>query len=297
MSLLDAIDRVESHSAQPFVAPLLSGSRSSVFVVQNGVPINFDVAPPSNPGWWYCDIKGKTFAKPEREAFPWELSEYFSPLPRFHVITTLQTDDQSWLVVPLNKADARQRGWPNAIPMTMHLTNANISPFDVVEAVSLGLGYMLFVNVWPGGNMLPLSIATRSKVFDEQTLSGVPRPFLQAAHMVLQFMEDQLREQKLEAARDRAKLKEASTEDRIKWHLDFIGARLVDWRRSGSDLLVTSDYNGLVHTFTVSGEARGVSAGICLDGTSGRHNLSSLVLAIQRARELHRYDLDESAWL
>jgi hypothetical protein len=297
--LLSVIDRMADHRPEPFVAPLPEAERITVLTIQDGIPYRFKVRDPVR-GWWRLrpNVERGT-ARRVDEAQPGDVLTYLAELPRFLAIALFRLEPQTWLCMPWNASDAAQRGWPDGEPRVLHLVHDAIRAFDPVQARSLA-GLMLY------GGMANLYQAMYDAQALQADLSCEPRhaTYRQARRIVLQRNE-QLRLQAAAEERQRRRLAVAqaaverrqSIEEHIAWQLGFMGAQLVGWAEAGESLEVTWEYEGHEHTAEVRRDLVGLSAGICLAGTAGSHNLSSLVAAIQRARELHRYDLSEDAWV
>uniref|UniRef100_A0A6M3LCW8 Uncharacterized protein n=1 Tax=viral metagenome TaxID=1070528 RepID=A0A6M3LCW8_9ZZZZ len=280
--------------------------------MQNSIPFHFRLDAAS-PGWWVYQPTDATHARRLREATVWETDSYLQLLPHFYVIAIRPLTPTTWLCVPYNVADAKQRGW-NGEPRRLELVSEAIEPFELISARASGFTHLLYREV-AYLNARDNVDAAQGAVFDNMTLSGVPRAWLPAASIILSDMQQQIERERAaaeEAIRvaiaeqrvaEHERLLEqqaalaSTTEGRIQWYLNFVGASLVDWRRSGRQLEVTWQYEGYTHTATVSDTMRGVGAGICLSGTAGEHNLSSLVLAIQEARRLHRFDMPRSSYI
>lgn len=301
--LLALIERVGGHEPQPFTVPIPEAERITVMSLQDGIPYRFRVRDPVR-GWWLAEvIRRRGWVRLSNPAQPADVMAYLEALPRFYVVALFRLEEQTWLCIPWSAADAAQRGWPNGEPRVLHLVRHSVRAFDALSARSLA-GLMLYEDV---ATRLP-GAATDATAMREGLPLGEcqarPVVYYNALAIIVQRNEE-LRCQAEEAERDRRQQAVAaarqqrlvSIEEHIRWQLGFVGAQLVGWDEAGEGLSVRWEYDGYQHEATVSRALEGVSAGICMEGSEVQHNLSSLVLAIQEARRLHRFDLAESAWL
>ena len=74
----------------------------------------------------------------------------------------------------------------------------------------------------------------------------------------------------------------------VRWHLEFMGAELNSWHESGNEYRITWTHGGQTHSMDVARSGFVESAGVCLEGTDRRHNLSSIVAVMQEHARLGR---------
>ena len=278
-SLFEALNRLEAHQPRPFIAPILDSDTTEVFVVQDGFPYGFRIQD-SPPGWWKIGPHpGKRVGRAnlEREATPDEYLRFLSSLRHINIIMLYPLSNTTWLCIPYNASDASQKGWKEATPRPIHLVRGQPVPLDPVSAGVLG-GNLLF-HLYP-------------------YLSRETTPDMLRARALVQDRLDSLRK-----VREHARQQQALIEDRkrvegeFKYQLSLVGAELLDWSNGREGYNVTWEYAGARHTATVRRSGMAISAGICMEGTDSEHDLASLALAMQRARELHRFDMEDNLWI
>lgn len=311
MSLLGAIDRISEHEPQPFVAPLVSSEEAWMLTIQASIPYwlraDWLIRNPAEAvGWWlaqpYRFDGSYNRARRKRPAYPHERIQYLEQLPRFMVVTALEMEGNCWLVLPYNEADAAQRGWANGTPRLMHLVSGTLNPLDVVNARDAA-GTLLFEGVderlaesAQGDNLRLLFEAGEEAVAKGQARVA----YTNAIGLMRQRMEEILAAQaeaEREERRKRQKELERQPEERMKYHLEFMGAHLVNWERNRQGYRVRWSFAGAEHEVTVNRHMRVVSAGICLDGTDSAHDLASIVDVMQEARRQHRHDIPRHLWI
>lgn len=272
MSLFSTLTHIESHIPQSFVAPILDAHTTCVHVVQAGIPYRFDVRG-VEPGWYELQPIDKHTAS-GAPAQPYQYLPYLQHLPRIYVIACFRLSAHTWLVVPYNPSDARQRGWPNAEPRQLHLVRGSIAPLDVCDTRMLA-GTLLYSN---------------TKRLEVGTGLATARDIIQSRAAE---MEREVRRQTLAA-------QQATLENRVRAQVEFVGAELVDFSEFGESLRVTWEYNGYRHTASIGRDLELQSAGMCLGDYREQwdwHNLTTTILAIEQGRELHRFDMEREAWL
>jgi len=277
-SLFEALNRLEQHTLRPFIAPILDSETTEVFIVQDGFPYTFRVR--NWPvGWWKMDAHPtlEHMAELDREATPEEYLRFLVSLRHINVIMLYPLSDTTWLCTPYNASDASQKGWKEAIPRPIHLVRGQPVPLDPVSAGVLG-GNLLF-------HLYPF-------------LSRETTPDMLRARALVQDRLDTLRKVREQARQQQALLEDRKrVEGEFRYQLSLVGAELLDWSNASDGYNVTWEYGGARHTATISRSGMAISAGICMEGTDSEHDLASLALAMQRARELHRFDMDEGLWI
>jgi hypothetical protein len=213
---------------------------------------------------------------------------YLSVLPRFLVIAVHRLRADAWMVVPWNASDAAQRGWPNAEPRAVHLVRDAIRPFDVVVARRLDrifLYDMLDEGLGSSGASQTVRAVFNSARGDIE-VSGAPPEMLRAYSLLSDYAYGLQRTRQQRGEADRR----TSVEGRLRWHLGFMGADLLGWHEAGEGYEVRWSYEGREYHTVLRRDLQVESAGICLDGTDQRHNLSSIVAVMEEARKRGRDD-------
>lgn len=300
-NLLDVIDRVSGHQAQPFIAPIPDEGRVQVHVSQDSIPYRFQVRG-AEPGWWLLSPNGNR-ASISRPAKPHEYLPYLNCLPRFYVIACYALSRDTWLVVPFNASDAAQRGWPGGRPQPVHLVRESVRSLDVVCARSLA-GLLLYDSV----SALEIFTTQRcQRAFTDRESISVNQDWGNAIALIQERrrrLEEQAAAQAAEARRkaqwEAVESRRQTMEDRIKFDLEFMGAELVEWGEVNGGVSVTWTFDGYTHTERLNRRGRLDVPGICLGHAEtdyNWHTLSTLVDTIQEGRRKHRFDIPREAWL
>jgi len=284
MDALSLIDKLDSHRPKHFLAPVLDAERVRIHTLLNGIPYRFDVH--SEPGWWVLKPTSKTRARRVGPPISMlDVMDYLRILPRFLVITLFRVRSSTWLVVPFNNADAEQRGWLNGEPRQLHLVRHRVQPFDVLVTRQLGneLIYHLRYCTADAGVVSKL-------LRDYLTESELPevrfstREFRSAWEVLQQHVREQKKQERLQVEAKR----KMSVEERLRFHLAFMGAELDSWYESGEGYRVAWTHGKQEYSMDVARSGFIKSAGVCLEGTDRRHNLSSIVATMDEHRRLGR---------
>jgi hypothetical protein len=282
MSLLNVLNKLSEHIPQPFLAPIPQSEIVSCFTLQETIPYWFHLTNPQ-PGWWWLKPH-RNEAVLNREAEPHEYLSYLSQLPRWIVIV-IEQNQHGVVVVPYNASDATQRGWLNSEPRYVYLTRkVQLQTFSVVCVRNMA-GTLLFDDFYP------LDIEVQKKLTDgvnEQRPVVVPGHFSVVWQIAFRRMAEERDRQLKEEIERKRKEAQLTEEGRIRYRLEYVGAELVEYKKRGERFDVTYEYNGARFTMNVRPDMRIESAGICLSGEDSNHDLSSIVLTMERARELHR---------
>ena len=264
MSLADALNRLETHRVEPFVAPILDADRNVILVVQNNTPswLTYNGV---QPGWWKLRAHRGNHAVVLGEAQPVEYCRYLDALPKIYVIAVHRLAPHTWLVVPYGAADASQRGWIDCAPRVMHLVRDSIKYLDVLDARILG------------DQLLYHQITLRNLPFSDT--------FIVAREMAL-AREDERRKQ---AIREAYEQQRNSLEHQLVDSVEFMGAQIVNWGESGENIQVTWEWNGYRNTTTVARSLSVQSVGFCADGSDAMHNLTSAVALLQEGVRQQHY--------
>lgn len=304
-NLLQALERVKDNKLEDFIAPLPEGT-IDLLSVQNGIPYWFQITN-ETPGWYrlkprtykngvYAKSRGSTgeyYVDEVGEPQPYEIEDYLNQLPHFNVIALYPVSQGSWLCVPHSVGDTKQRGWDGK-PKVFTLCSENIEPLDVVRVANLA-GALIYHEVsklvqesWASKLLLESDAYVHGKYLGEKISEIKNEDWRKAFALVLDRMNS-----------IRAKAKEKNLEEQLRYHLDFVGAKLVSYQEVlGEQLEVTYEFEGMTWTLPkVDKNLRIQSAGICLSGTDRQHNLSSIVEVMHEARKLRRADLNSSYYL
>jgi hypothetical protein len=269
----------------PFVAPIPAAGWTLVWTVQDGITYKFPIRGTA-PGWWRITPTSSSEARTTGRGQPSEYLEYLESLPRAYVLVLYRLEPFTWLCTPFNLSDAAQRGWENGEPRVLHLIRHAVEPFDLVDARLVG-DLLLFHRV---DDRLETREATEMCRQALGTVVGPPRSIgsghLHAYGFIQQRIEAERRRLAEEAARlaraeaeERHQREMATTEGRLRWYLEFMGADMVGWQEAGEGYQVTWEYDGHTHSARIARDLRLDSAGICLGhrGQERRQNLSSVV--------------------
>jgi len=238
--------------------------------VQDGVPYTLPaIHTISRSGWYWMAPLSYGVVASGPSVNPGDIRDYLNALERFLCIVCLPTGDSSALVVPFDIHDAASRGWAGGRPLEVFLIDETVAPMDFVwcrrQADVLLYDQMDLAHhdtrVTGGGP----NTANARAIVDANATEPVPS------------LDD--------------------VEARMRWHLSFVGASLSDWSEIREGYEITWMHDGVEFTAQFN-DALGLRrAPICLAGTDGQQNLSSVVEVMQRARELQRYDLGEEYYI
>ena len=286
---LDLIDQIGRINVRPFLAPVPDAGSVVVSTIQEGIRFRYRIA--RDPGWWvlYCDQT--TVRRVESPTSMFDIVHYLEALPRFLVIAVHRLHEDTWMVVPWNYGDAGQRGWSGGEPRAVHLVRDSVRPFDILVARRLG-PTLLYDTMDAGLGTASVSEEARA-LFDSRnddaSVPGAPREMEEAHDLLRGYVLGLRRAERLRDERERRD----SVEGKLRWHLGFMGADLVGWHEAGEGYEVRWSYEGREYTTTLRRDFQVASAGICLDGTDQRHNLSSIVAVMEEARRQGRDAQDD----
>ena len=203
------------------------------------------------------------------------------------MIILFRVAERTWLCIPYNAADAAQRGWANGEPRSLHLIRHAMGPFDVAVARDLA-GMLLYEDINTSLHTSPISVEMRRCLARGDVEFPKASPDFRNAYEILSRRRQEVsRQQQLEAIEAR----QQGDEGQVRFDLEFMGASLLALTETGEGYSVTWEFDGCTHTTRVGRDMKVQSAGICLDSTDKQHDLSSIVQVMERARELHRFDL------
>lgn len=286
MSLLQTLTRLSAHSPAPFVAPLIPDyhGRAQVFTMQDGIPYQFTIRHASMG--WHTIIPASAVSKRASVGEPaqvWQVWAYLEQLPRFYVIAVMPVDDNTWLAVPYNSADAAQRGWKQAQPKPVYIVNEGLLPFDVIETRAMGSALLY------AGMALALRDANLgARLYDSNVTDHLNRDWQNAVRIVNDRLQEQQKQQALQALANQ----QASLQDRMRFQLEFMGAKLLDLAKRGQAYVVRWQApDGHEYSMAVGEDTRIITAGICLAGSDSQNNLSSIVQVMEEAWQRRRPDL------
>lgn len=281
MNLLSTIKKVAEQVPEKFLAPIPSADTVSLFSMQGNIPYWFHIKNPK-PGWRWVEPIAKNKARIIEEAEPFEYIDYLNQLPKLLCIVLFSLGEGKSLVMPYNQA------WKNSEPKILHLTRGHqicSQPLSVIATRQMGES-LLYQGMGYSTQAIQLSYAVRQQLENKENISGIPKLFQSAYEVVSKKFE-----------KDRIAQKALTTEDKIRNDLSFVGAALLNWNEKEEGYIIEYEYEGATFQIDLGQNRRVESAGICLDGTELNHNLSTIVLAMQEARQRHRYDLDEDLWV
>lgn len=263
MFLARALDRLETHTIEPFIAPILSADRNMILIVQNNTPawLTYNGAV---LGWWKLRALRDNRAIAWRKAYPAEYLRYLDVLPKVYVTAVRRLAPHTWLVVPYSSVDAEQRGWLDCAPRVMHLVRDSIKHLDVLDVRILD-DQLLYCCVTLR-NLPPSDTVTVAK------------------ELILAYSAEVRHRAEMDAEMARRN----SYQGRIVDSVEFMGAKVLDWSEAGEQIQVTWEWNGYRNTTTISRSLSVRSVGFCADGSDASHNLTSAVALLQEGvRQKH----------
>src|SRR3990167_4017034 len=303
---MDAKQLVENFAqiqVKPFVAPVTPRTRK-ILIVQDGVPFVFRRGKSNLAAGWYrfekreSDwLQGVQAFYPTIEAEEWEIETYLEHLkPQFWLICLYGLGEDTWLCYPWNLSDAVQKGWPLDEPRAVYLTRRSIEPFNFITAcgspdnlIFQGIDVKTESQLDRTHFLESAHNFINSLLSTEQVFRGLT-PEMRTSFTIVKA-EIQRREQ--ETFRNNAMEQKKTFEGRIKYYLEFLGAKLVRWKEFGNNFEITWGdgvlANKHTHTAIIDRRVNTVSAGICLSDRDSDFDLTSLV-DVYREKEARDYD-------
>lgn len=286
---VDLIDKIGRIRVLPFLAPIPDAGSVVVSTIQEGMRFRYRIE--RAPGWWVLHCDQTTVRRVESPTSMFEIVRYLEALPRFLVIAVHRLHEDTWMVVPWNYGDAGQRGWSGGQPRAVHLVRDGIRPFDVLYVRRLGQT-LLYDTLDTGLGTALISEEARA-LFDsggdDGRVAAAPREMEEAHDLLRGYVLGLRRAERLRDERERRD----SVECKLRWHLGFMGADLVGWHEAGEGYEVRWSYEGREYATTLRRDLQVASAGICLNGTDQRHNLSSIVAVMEEASRQGRDSQDD----
>jgi len=272
MSLLDRYLRAEQEiTRHPFLAPVVRGGQVAVRHPSTRA-IHLFPAPPRFEGWGVFRPLDGARVRVEREAEEWERLRYLELLPALRAILVHPLWGRSWLAVPWNRADARQRGLP-AEPFPAHLVGGG-QPLDRVVVRFLG-GHAWFEGLDPRDLEPWRAQALRERLEALADEPGGGSPEERLAYGIL-------------LERERA-ARMPPEERRLRAELAHLGGELVAYEPVGEGWRVRWRDGGRTYETLVSRDLTVLSAGICLSGRDEDFDLASIVSVMREARDRGGY--------
>jgi len=280
-SLLETALRIADYKPQPFVAPIPIDGLVTVSLMQNGVPLDYAVRGEA-PGWWEFKPNQKKLIR-TRSAYANEISTYLQALPRFYTIACIPSGEDAWLCVPYSAADAEQRGWSRGEPKIVYLIDEHIEPFDVLVTRSMA-GVLIYDSL--DHRLGTFTISELCKTLQDE--KPKQHDWLNAYNIIQEWQA----KAEQEAILAKVQNEMASVENRMKFLLEFMGARLITNEKRGNGYQVTWQApDGRTYKMGVREDGHISVAGFCLSGTDSQHNLSSIVQIMEEAHRLNRFDV------
>lgn len=267
----------------PFVAPLVP-STNRIYTKQNGMPYTFKRHPNMPDGWHrfrQLDQMGIVIdlLEPPTQL---EIMAYLDIMPRTAMIALHNLADQTWLCLPFNFGDAKQKGF-STTPVPVYLVGDSIESFDLIYAN--GEPEALIYNRRAG-----FQIADRSVLLSEVDGTGIPVFSSHEIRTAFMILRERFVSRRLADELEAEKRKSRTVEDRIKNNLEYLGAELLSWRESGNDLIVRWRDRGEVYESRVNSDLSvgTVSAGLCLSGQDQKFDIAAMVDVVREAVKLGR---------
>ena len=307
---MDARQLVESMSQvslRSFIAPVTPRTEK-ILIVQSGVPFAFSRKKHTKHrvGWVrFAKSEAKSRSPDDfvsvslssGEVQEWEIETYLEHLkPQFRLIVLYRLGEDTWLCYPWNLSDAVQKGWPLDEPRAVYLTRRSIEPFNFITAcgspdnlIFQGIDVKTESQLDRTHFLESAHNFINSLLSTEQVFRGLT-PEMRTSFTIVKA-EIQRREQ--ETFRNNAMEQKKTFEGRIKYYLEFLGAKLVRWKEFGNNFEITWGdgilANKHTHTAIIDRRVNTVSAGICLSDRDSDFDLTSLV-DVYREKEARDYD-------
>jgi hypothetical protein len=303
-----------------FVAPI-SGNRE-VAVFHNGRLLSFPISW-ADVGWFVVRAEHGGAAKRAFVvdiAHPKQYIPYLESLPAVLTTPLYPVNRHQWMVIPQNRGEGQRIGWNNGAPRLLNLVLGELDALSTVRARVFG-SHLMFDTTLPIWSQ-QAELVRRDIEAGGDTFSHVRSPNLRtAAELVYERLQALRIEQAAQAEAERraaevaaqaraaqakislaeARRAEAAARNqllmqRIENQMRFLGATISAVDNDGRELRISYTLNGMPHTVRIDQNLGGISGGICLNNTDREHNLASLVMAIEKGRDLHRPDIDKEYW-
>ena len=279
---MDAKQLVENFAqiqVKPFVAPVTPRTRK-ILIVQDGVSFVFRRGKSNLATGWHRFEERESDAihtpafYPTTEAEEWEIETYLEHLkPQFRLIVLYRLGEDTWLCYPWNLSDAVQKGWPLSEPRAVYLTRRSIEPFTCIVACGTpdNLIYKSLDTGIVHWNTLPLI----DELMADPTISL--KWITPETKTSISIVRSEIKRREEETKRKATDEQKRTLEGRIKYYLEFLGAKLVGWKEFGNNLEVTWDDGDISRKAIIDRRVNTVSAGICLSDRDSDFDLTSLV--------------------
>jgi len=280
--ILDLIQRLGAAEAafqdQEILAPIVPGHPIRVRIAGMVQTLRLTTAA---AGWQVVQPTGRGSARPVRPATRAERQQYLQILSRVFVLALAPIDQEppAWIAVP---AGAPDRRFGREI-VQINLTEANIRPFDLLEART-------------DGRLIWFARITRRQAALAQALRGAlaeNRESTDLAHISGLTPEHRTT---YRLAREMQQQQAVMTEeDRLRAALAHAGATMLDFVKRDEGYTVAYQVDGNRYTSHIGDDLSVQTAGICLSGGDRAFDLTSLVGVLREGRargRINRMDLD-----
>lgn len=257
------IQESDSLLSQEFVAPIIDIVR----IKHNGFIYNFELNKRKKT-WGIIQPISSTRCKLIRDAEFFEIEKYLEKLPKFKFILIKEIGDKSWIAIPFNYSDVRQRlhlkGKGNDT-FIIHLVG-ECSTFDHVIARFDGFNFW-FESIDDNVSYECVN-RLRNRILDEKVdKKGLTKEQRISLDLYIKLDKE---------------LEKKRTEDKIKNSLGIAKAELKSYVELGDNFKITwtsddEEYSSLIRKKDLTV----VSAGICLSGRDSDFDLTSIVNVIK----------------
>jgi hypothetical protein len=261
LGLIDALNK----KAEPFYAPIPEARTVYVYTRQGGVNHRLRLAR-ARPGWFRLrHAEGNTARICGRLPGASHMIDYLERFPQWALRAMFPSGEYRWAVLPYSMADAAQRGWDGSIRYC-HLVRHDIEPGQTF--VGCSVGHTLFY--------------LRPKQYPQE-MTDEHRAVIQGYYDELERQRQEEERRRREAAREEWRGK---TLARLtpREQVELGGGRFV----SLNEGVVTWSLHGQQYSMSVRPDGTIISAGVCLAGTDGWHNLTSIVGVMEEHQRLGR---------
>lgn len=272
-------------AASPFLAPCVPGATVRTRVA--GLVRSFSPRPENFEGWGVFrarrgDVSDRV-ARLEREADLPEVDRYLAALPRMGLWLIHVLRGRTWLALPMNGSDAKQR-FGREGPVAVRLVDDG-SPMDRIEAAFDGAAWWFAGEDRRADPFLSQQLRDSSALSTELDVPGLTPELRDAYRIAYDPLPLPLIEEPAPARRVTEPSHGEPELDRIRRALLDAGGELRDARDRGDFWWVqwaTGD-GDVHHSAIAKHDLTVLSAGICLDDMDSDFDLQSLVGVVEGA--------------
>jgi hypothetical protein len=288
---------------QEFLAPLVPRGRAHMRI--SGLLYELKVSGVQRPGFYVCRVQDARSATIVSPAQPWQVGEYLRLFRALRLVLLERIGDQgTWLALPYNDSDARQR-FGIAGPVLIYAVEGG-QPFDRV--IARYDSALWFEDLDRRADPVQAD-ALRSALVAGQPTPGLPglAPGQQLAYTLragaavvaaaatpTAIPESPTRRLSGPPTQPQTPQRVDRLNQRLQESLNVSGATLEGYERFGDEVLVRWSVGGSSRPpIRLSADGSVVSSGICLSGRDSQFDLTSVVGVIERSP---RYARESGGW-